>query len=102
MRMKSNDFASYDMTDAEEAMGWQASMYMQANISNMLAQTAETIIGLRAETGILKEEEVKQLAYLQGQRDVLKEILGKLEQAGENLRLAISEEYDAQPSQNPQ
>lgn len=93
MRMKANDFASYSMSDAEVAIGWQASIFTQANISNMLAEVSENILSLRAEAGILKEEEAKQLAYYQGQRDILKEILGQLEQAGESLKLAIEEEH---------
>lgn len=95
MRMKANDFASYEMSDAETAMGWQCSLFTQANISNMLSEVASRIIEVRAEAGILKEEEVKQLAYLQGQREILKEILGHLEQAGENLSLAITEEHES-------
>lgn len=95
MRMKANDFASYEMTDAEVATGWQCSLFTQANISNLLSEVTTNILGLRAETGILKDEEIKQLAYYQGQRDILKEILGCLEQAGENLSLAITEEHES-------
>lgn len=96
MRLKPNEFSSYDLSQLEEAQGWSFSPLTQAVIRNEQAIIAGEILKARIEGTDKKEEEVKHLTYLQGQLDILKHLLAQAAQFSEDLDLIVQEEQNTQ------
>lgn len=96
MRLKPNEFSSYELTQAEEAQGWAVSPMTQAVLRNELAKTTLEIVSVRAEGKDKEEEERKHLAYLQGQKDILVHLLANIAMFSEDLALIVKQESQAE------
>lgn len=96
MRLKANEFSSYELTQAEEVQGWAVSPTTQAVLRNELAKITLEIVNVRAEGKDKEEEERKHLAYLQGQKDILVHLLANIAMYSEDLALLVAEETPAE------
>lgn len=92
MRLQPNEFSSYELSEKEEAMGWNLSLYTQAVFRNYQAGIASEILTVRAEKKELQDEERKHLAYLQGQLDSVKHLLAQASMFSENIAALVTEE----------
>lgn len=94
MRLKPNEFSSYELTQQEEAQGWAFSPMTQAVLRNEQAIVAGEIVKARIEGKDKKEEEIKHITYLQGQLDVLRHILAQADLYSQDLDLMIQEDQN--------
>lgn len=92
MRLQPNEFSSYELTEQEEAQGWNFSLFTQAVIRNAASSIAAEILTVRAENKDKLDEERKHLAYLQGQLDFAKHLLAQASMFSESITALVTEE----------
>lgn len=99
MRLQPNEFSSYELSDQEEAKGWNLSPYTQAVLRNFQSGVAAEILTVRAEKKDLLEDERKHLAYLQGQLDAIKHLLAQASMFSEDIAKLVTEDTTDQQAQ---